>query len=160
MDGLYEFAQRTAVQRLSNNNEKKTPMESGKIKALEEELRSDTIEQKTDLTSEIAGNASQPTKGQGIKLEAIGEQQKSFNSRSNPLGDYTTLLKQMQDDITGASNAMLHSTLESKHETEKLGSASDQFQMLNSQFNLNAMSEQSVKRAKKQKRLSSQDTFI
>ena len=72
MDSLYEFAQRTAVQRLSNNKEK-TPMESGKIKALEEELRSDTIEQKTDLTSELAGNASRPTKGQGIKLEAIGE---------------------------------------------------------------------------------------
>ena len=135
-------------------------MESSKISALEAELRSDTIEQKTDLTSEIAGNASQPTKGQGIRLEAIGEQQKSFNSRSNPLGDYTTLLKQMQDDITGASNAMLHSTLDSKHESEKLGTTNDQFQMLNSQFNLNAMSEQSLKKAKKHKRLSAQDTFL
>jgi hypothetical protein len=135
-------------------------MESSKISALEEELRSDTIEQKTTLTSEIAGNASVPTKGQGIRLEAIGEQQKSFKSRSNPLADYTSLLKQMQDDITGASNAMLHSTLESKHETDKLGSTNDQFQMLNSQFNLNAMLEQSVKKAKKQKRLSAQDTFL
>ena len=158
MDGLYEFAQRSAMQR--GNNVKDGPANSGKIEALEAELRSDTIEQKESLSSELAGNASQPTKGQGIRLEAIGEQQASFKSRSNPLGDYTNLLKQMEDDMAGASNAMLYSTLDSKKETLKMASADDQYNMLASQFNLDHRSEQSVKRAKKLKRLSSQNTFL
>jgi len=158
MDALYEFAQRNAIQKM--NAKPDAPVSSAKIQSLEQELRSDTMEQKTAITSELAGNASKPTREQGIRLERIGEQQSQFHSQSNPLGDYSTLLKQMQEDITGASNAMLYSTLGSKTETQKLATANEQYNMIASQFNLANQSEKSFKNAKKYKRLSSQDSFL
>ena len=158
MDSLFQFAQSSAFD--SASRVKKPDAQSSKITALEDELRSDTIEQKTSSTSERAGNASQPTAEQSIRLEAIGEQQASFGSRSNPLASYTTLLAQMQNDITGASDAMLYSTLDGKHENQKLANASEQYSMLATQFNLQSRGEESIKKARKFRKLSQQDAFL
>jgi hypothetical protein len=158
MNSLYEFAFNSALGTVEKK-EQDTPS-TDKINALEEELRTDVIESKEQLTNELAGNASVPTKEQEKKLDYLNLQNKTFNSRPNPLGSYDELLSQMTTDIQRASQAMVYSNLTSKKEGARLTSSESQFSLLNSQFGLNSKSDKPFKNAKKYPKLSAQDSFI
>lgn len=142
------------------NGEKKQPPSSAKLSALEEELRRNTMQERTEQTSQAQGTSQQGTDEQRSMIARFDPQNKTFNTYGNVLGDYDTILKQMQTDVTGASTEMELSTLESKKETTRMALDGSHYLMLSHQFGLNANSARVLKKAKKHSRLSADESWM
>lgn len=159
MDQLYSTTLLTAI---FNKQEKDTvdgPSVSSKLSALEQELRDETITAKASLVSEQSGNASKPTRQQADMIQKFAPSETSMNHYDTLLGDYTTIINQMKDSLSDVAPMFL-STLESKKEVTRMGNNLQQMSMINSQFGLNKFATKSVKEAKKNHKLQSQDTFL
>ena len=139
---------------------KEEPAQSSKLDALEAELRSENKEQKTELSNELAGAASTPTPDMRQKLQQYAPSDVGFKYYGNKLGDYSTLLRQMQTDAQRMVQPMLASTLENQKESHKLVSANDDLSMLANQFGLHARSARVYKKAKKVGKMNAQDHFF
>lgn len=157
MDSLYDLAA-TSARRLDPR--KPDTHNATKISQLEQSLREDVIEGKTQQTSEMAGNAPTPTPNQAAQLRRLDTQEgDAFNNRQLKLGDYTNLIRQMKEDQSRATQQMLVSTLSSQKETAKLSNGDNEFAYLSSQFGLEVRSNRSFKNAKKLPLMSSQNTL-
>ena len=160
MNSLFAHTYNTALLDLSAPPKKDVPAQSQKLDALEKELRSEAKADKTQRSSEIAGNASQPTPDQRQKLQQYAPKDASYKYFGNKLGDYSTLLAQQRQDAQRIAQPMLASTLESQKESHKLASANEQYNMLANQFGLNVRADRIFKKAKKNPRMSAQSSWL
>ena len=159
MNSLFQNTYNTALLDLSGPK-KDVPAQSEKLDALEKELRSEAKSDKTKRSSEIAGNASQPTPDQRQKLQQYAPRDANFKYYGNKLGDYSTLLAQQRQDAQRIAQPMLASTLESQKESHKLANANEQYSMLANQFGLNVRADRIWKKAKKKTRMSAQSSWL
>ena len=159
MHSLFQQSYNTALLNMDNKNTKE-PVQSKKLDALEAELRSETKEQKTELNNELAGAAPVPTTDTRQKLQQLAPRDVEYRYYGNKLGDYSTLLRQMQTDAQRMVQPMLASTLENQKESHKLVSANDDLSMLANQFGLHARSARVYKKAKKVGKMNAQDHFL
>ena len=160
MNSLFAHTYNTALLDLSGPPKKDVPAQSEKLDALEKELRSEAKADKTQRSSEIAGNASQPTPDQRQKLQQYAPKDASYKYYGHKLGDYSTLLAQQRQDAQRIAQPMLASTLESQKESHKLASANEQYNMLANQFGLNVRADRIFKKAKKNPRMSAQSSWL
>ena len=160
MNSLFQNTYNTALLDLSGQPKKDVPAQSEKLDALEKELRSEAKSDKTKRSSEIAGNASQPTPDQRQKLQQYAPRDANFKYYGNKLGDYSTLLAQQRQDAQRIAQPMLASTLESQKESHKLANANEQYNMLANQFGLNVRADRIWKKAKKNPRMSAQSSWL
>ncbi len=136
------------------------PVQSGKLDALEQELRSEGKSSQLQQDSQLAGNAAAPTPDQRQKLQQYAPKDAGFRYYGNKLGDYSGLLSQQREDAARFTQPMLASTLESQKESHKLASANRQMDYMASQFGLNARAQRVWKKAKKYPKMSVQDHFL
>ena len=136
------------------------PAQSSKLDALEQELRSEGKTSQQQQDSQLAGNAAAPTPDQRQKLQQYAARDSDFRYFGNKLGDYSGLLSQQREDAARFAQPMLASTLESQKESHKLASANRQMDYMASQFGLNARSQRVLKKARKNPKMSVQDTFF
>ena len=68
------------------------PAQSGKLDALEQELRSEGKSSQLQQDSQLAGNAAAPTPDQRQKLQQYAPRDAGFRYFGNKLGDYSGLL--------------------------------------------------------------------
>ena len=159
MNSLFQNTYNTALLDLSGPK-KDVPAQSEKLDALEKELRSEAKSDKTKRSSEIAGNASQPTPDQRQKLQQYAPRDANFKYYGNKLGDYSSILAQQRQDAMRIAQPLLASTLESQKESHKLANANEQYSMLANQFGLNVRADRIWKKAKKNPRMSAQSSWL
>jgi hypothetical protein len=147
MDRLFDFA---AASLVDNKNEKP---DVARLDALERELRDATVQSKSEMSSQLQGTGS-GTQEQKTMIEKYDPQNKTLNYYGTVLGDYSTLLGQMENNLSSATSAMTLSTLEAKSEGSRL-SSTDSYGMISNQFGLSRQSEETYKKAKKNHKLSS-----
>ena len=160
MNSLFQNTYNTALLDLSGTPKKDVPAQSEKLDALEKELRSEAKSDKTKRSSEIAGNASQPTPNQRQKLQQYAPRDANFKYYGNKLGDYSTLLAQQRQDAQRIAQPLLMGTLESQKKSHKLANANEQYNMLANQFGLNVRADRIWKKAKKNPRMSAQSSWL
>ena len=139
---------------------KEEPVQSSKLDALEQELRSEEKSSQVKQDSQAAGGAAAPTPDQRQKLQQYAPRDAGFRYFGNKLGDYSGLLSQQREDAARFAQPMLASTLESAKESHKLASANRQMDYMASQFGLNARSARVLKKARKNPKMSVQDHFL
>jgi hypothetical protein len=158
MDHLLAFASHEARQDMMNVGGKRPVPSTEKLQGLEAELREDVIEDKTSMQSQgVNQTAGEPHGNQASMLARYAPGDVQMNYAGKKLGDYNTLLQQMRGSVNNATFGMAVSTMDSKRETQKIGS---EYMMLSSQFGLNNRSIKPLKRAKKFGKLASQDSFM
>ena len=136
------------------------PAQSDKMSQLEQELRSDNKEDKEKRANEAAGNASVPTPQQRRQIQSLVPQDTGFRRTGNKLGDYNAILTQQRNDAMHLAQPMLASTIESKKESFRLQDANEQYGVLASTFGLAARSNRLWKKAKKNPKMSNQDSWL
>ena len=160
MNSLFQNTYNTALLDLSGPPKKDVPAQSEKLDALEKELRSEAKSDKTQRSSEAAGNASQPTPDQRQKLQQYAPRDATYKYFGNKLGDYSTILAQQRQDAQRIAQPLMLSTLESQKESHKLANANEQYNLLANQFGLNARADRIFKKAKKNPRMSAQTSWL
>jgi hypothetical protein len=134
---------------------------SAKILAMEQAMRSDTIQQKTAQESASQGGAETPTPKQKDMINKFDPQNTMYRDFGNKLGDYSSTLNQMVQTSNAATVAMSLSTLESKKPSVNMATSTvEQFQMLNSEFGLDSRANRVYKKARKYSRLGASDSML
>jgi hypothetical protein len=130
---------------------------SEKLQALENELRTDTMQAKEQQNNQAAtGQGGQyGTDGQRRMQMKYDPQDMTYQLYGNHIGDFSSMLKQMTTDTQGATDAMQLSTLASKSEIVRLEDENEQWAMITAQFGLTSRSDKVLKLARKTSKLDS-----
>ena len=160
---LFHQSYNQAFSDLSSQTKRPTaavPAQSEKMSQLEKELRSDSKDDLGKRANMAAGNAAVPTPQQRRQIQSLVPQDTGFRRTGNKLGDYSAILGQQQTDAQNLVQPMLASTIESKRGDFRLQDANSQYGILSSTFGLAARSNRVWKKAKKNPKMSNQDSWL
>ena len=132
----------------------------GKLLALEELLTETGEKHKEEISTQQAGTSQFATPEQGALKSTYLKQDLTVNQFDQKLGNFTSTLNQQNEIKSEIELAMASNTIDKKSEIYRIQQLNDNLTALGSQFGLEVSSNRAFKKAKKNRRLSQQSSWI